>query len=111
MPPDVRRTKAAFVIANPKAKLLDQLREVARVKHFSLRTEQTYADWVVRFLRWARDHPHLTPTLSPPYEGAEREKKWRHPRELGAAEVGAFLSHLAVGKGVAVSTQNQALTF
>ena len=95
MPPDVRRTKAAFVIANPKAKLLDQLREVARVKHFSLRTEQTYADWVVRFLKFHRDAA-----------GA-----WRHPRELGAAEVGAFLSHLAVGKGVAVSTQNQALTF
>jgi len=105
MPPDVRRTKAAFVIANPKAKLLDQLREVARVKHFSLRTEQTYADWVVRFLKFHRDAA-----------GA-----WRHPRELGAAEVGAaevgaaevgaFLSHSAVGKGVAVSTQNQALTF
>lgn len=96
MPPDVRRTKAAFVIANPKAKLLDQLREVLRevlrVKHYSLRTEQSYADWVVRFLKFHRD----------------RSGGWRHPRELGGAEVGAFLSHLAVGKGVAVSTQNQA---
>ena len=55
MPPDVRRTKAAFVIANPKAKLLDPLREVARVKHFSLRTEQSYADWVVRFLKFHDD--------------------------------------------------------
>jgi hypothetical protein len=40
---------------------------------------------------------------------AEREKQWRHPRELGAAEVRAYLSHLASEKNVAAATQNQAL--
>jgi len=48
MTPKAFPTKAAFVIANPKSKLLDQLREVLRVKHYSLRTEEAYGQWV----RW-----------------------------------------------------------
>lgn len=58
-----------------------------RLKHYSLRTEQAYLDWIRRFIR---------------FHGR------RHPREMGAAEVGAFLTHLAVEGKVAASTQNQA---
>jgi integron integrase len=93
MTPKTRPTKAAFVIANPKAKLLDQVREVLRVKHYSLRTEEAYVLWVRRYLQFHRDAA-----------GA-----WKHPSEMGATEVGAFLSHLATGKHVAAATQNQAL--
>lgn len=106
--------KAALVIANPKSKLLDQLREVCRVKHYSLRTEEAYSQWVRRYLRFhrARVGGPLTPALSS--EGGEGEKsggewRWRHPRDLGAADVVAFLNHLANVESVAAATQNQAL--
>ena len=107
MTPKVFPAKAAFVIANPKSRLLDQLREVLRVKHYSLRTEEAYGQWVRRYLMFCRDHRHLTPTLSP--SDAERGKQWRHPRDLGAADVVAFLNHLANVENVAAGTQNQAL--
>jgi len=71
----------------PPPRLLDQLREQLRVRHYSLRTEDAYVDWVRRFIL---------------FQGK------RHPREMGAAEVQAFLSHLAVDRKVAPSTQNQA---
>ena len=58
-----------------------------RSKHYSLRTEQSYVDWIVRYVRF---------------------HNLRHPRELGADEVAAFLAHLAVEGQVAASTQNQA---
>jgi integron integrase len=93
MTPKAFPAKAALVIANPKSKLLDQLREVLRVKHYSLRTEEAYGQWVRRFLKFHRDQA-----------GA-----WRHPRELGTAEVVAFLNHLASEDSVAAGTQNQAL--
>jgi integron integrase len=67
--------------------LFDVLREAIRIRHYSLRTEDTYVDWVRRFIL---------------FHGK------RHPRELGAPEVRAFLSHLAVERQVAASTQNQA---
>jgi integron integrase len=67
--------------------LFDVLREAIRIRHYSLRTEDTYVDWVRRFIL---------------FHGK------RHPRELGAPEVQAFLSHLAVERQVAASTQNQA---
>jgi integron integrase len=69
-------------------KLLDQVRQVARTKHLSLRTERAYAQWVYRFVV---------------HHGK------RHPRELGAREIQAFLTWLAVERNVAASTQNQAL--
>ena len=72
----------------PKAKLLDQVRQTARLKHFSLRTERAYAQAVYRFVV---------------HHGK------RHPRELGAREIQAFLIWLAVERNVAASTQNQAL--
>ena len=93
MTPKAFPAKAAFVIANPKSKLFDQLREVLRVKHYSLRTEEAYGQWVRRFLKFHRDAA-----------GA-----WIHPRDLGPADVVAFLNHLANVESVAAGTQNQAL--
>jgi integron integrase len=75
--------------ANQPPKLLDQLRAALRRKHYSIRTEEAYVGWARRFIR---------------FHGL------RHPGELGAAEVGAFLTHLAVEAEVAASTQNQALS-
>jgi integron integrase len=89
---DIKKAKAYSpldgFIPNPKLKLLDQVSEVMRFKHYSIRTEQTYREWIRRFIL---------------FHGK------RHPREMGAAEVGRFLSHLAVQRHVASSTQNQAL--
>lgn len=78
-------------MAEPK--LLDQVRNVLRTKHYSYRTEQTYIHWITRYI-----HFHKTP------EGA-----YRHPRDLGANDVAAFLTHLAVVDNVAASTQNVAM--
>ena len=68
-------------------RLLDSLRHAVRVRHYSIRTEDTYLDWVRLFIL---------------LHGK------RHPRDLDGAEVAAFLTHLAVERGVAPSTQNQA---
>ena len=73
--------------APPAPRLLDQVREAIRLRHYSIRTEQAYVDWIRRFIR---------------FHGK------RHPAQLGAAEVEAFLTHLAVADNVAASTQNQA---
>ncbi len=70
-------------------KLLDQVRDKIRVKHYSIRTETQYIQWIKRFIF---------------FHGK------RHPRDLGAAEVEAFLSHLATEGNVSASTQNQALS-
>ena len=70
-------------------RLLDQVRNEIRLRHYSIRTEQTYAHWIVRFVR---------------FHGL------RHPREMGAPEINAFLTHLAVHDNVTASTQNQALS-
>lgn len=74
-------------IPSNQPKLLDQVRAKIRLKHYSFRTEQAYADWIKRFIL------HFGK---------------RHPRELGAAEVEQFLTHLAVQGKVSASTQNQA---
>lgn len=70
-------------------KLLDRLRQELRARHYSRRTEATYLNWVRRFIFF---------------------NKVRHPREMGAPEINAFLTHLAVDKKVSSSTQNQALS-
>src|SRR5213076_3157688 len=75
--------------SKPNPKLIEQVRNVMRFKHYSLRTERTYWDWIERFIR---------------FHGM------RHPKEMGEAEVGAFLTHLARDGQVAASTQNQALS-
>ena len=72
-----------------KPRLLDQVRNVLRRRHYSLRTEQSYVDWIKRFIL---------------FHGK------RHPAEMGKIEVIAFLTHLAVQRNVAASTQNQALS-
>jgi integron integrase len=69
-------------------RLLDQVRELIRVRHYSIRTEQAYVQWIRRFIL---------------FHGK------RHPRDMGAPEVTAFLSDLAMQRNVAASTQNQAL--
>jgi integron integrase len=74
--------------ANESPRLLDVARDAIRRRHFSHRTEETYLQWMKRFILFSGK---------------------RHPRNLGAAEVTAFLNHLAVARHVAAATQNQAL--
>ncbi|WP_407292290.1 integron integrase [Stutzerimonas zhaodongensis] len=71
-----------------KPRLLDQVRDQIRLKHYSIRTERVYCEWVKRYIRF---------------------HEYRHPLEMGAAELEAFLSDLAVRRDVSASTQNQAL--
>jgi integron integrase len=100
--PDPRSTG---FIPNPKAKLRDQVHEAMRFFHYSRRTEEAYWGWITRFLKFHRTSPASN---GRPVDGAA-SGGWRHPREMGAAEVAAFLSHLAAERDVAASTQNQAL--
>ncbi|MEE1950121.1 integron integrase [Pseudomonas alcaligenes] len=72
-----------------KPKLLDQVREQIRLRHYSIRTEAVYLEWVKRYIRF---------------------HKYRHPQEMGGPQVEAFLSDLAVRRDVSASTQNQALS-
>ncbi|WP_148598789.1 integron integrase [Aquisphaera giovannonii] len=69
-------------------RLLAQVRDRLRTRHYAIRTEEAYVGWIRRFIL---------------FHGK------RHPREMGAGEVAAFLTHLAVREHVAASTQNQAL--
>ncbi len=96
--------KAALVIANPKSKLLDQLKEVLRVKHYSLRTEEAYGQWVRRYLVFCQDHRSAAHPGPLPIRATNAEKKWVHPRDLGAADVVAFLNHPATVEIVAAAT-------
>jgi site-specific recombinase XerD len=75
--------------ANARMGLLGEVRRRLRVKHYSLRTEKAYLQWIRRYIR---------------------QHGMRHPREMGGAEVEAFLSRLATRDRVAPSTQNQALS-
>ena len=74
---------------NPALKLMDQVREVLRYYHYAIRTEQTYCDWIKRYLKYHQ------------YQ--------KHPKEMGTDEIEQFLSHLATSGKVAASTQRQAL--
>ena len=78
------------IIPNPKLKLLDQVREVMRLKHYSIRTERCYCDWIRRYIHF--HHMKL------------REELTREPK----AKIELFLSDLAVNGEVAAATQNQA---
>jgi len=95
-------------LPNPKGRLKDQFHEVARFRHLSPRTEESYWGWVVRFLKFHRQKatPHPLPGRD---EEGIKSGGWRHPRDLSPADLSAFLSHLASSKNVAASTQNQAL--
>jgi integron integrase len=71
-----------------RTRLLDELRQVMRTRHYSYRTEESYAHWARRFIL---------------FHGK------RHPKDMGAGEINTFLSHLAVEAQVSAATQNQAL--
>ena len=70
-----------------KPRLLDQVRDALRLRHYSIRTEASYLQWIKRFIFFHRV---------------------RHPLDMGEREITAFLTHLAVDRHVAPSTQNQA---
>ncbi len=74
---------------NQKPRLLEQVRNKIRFKHYSIRTEQAYLDWIRRFIFFHNK---------------------QHPADMAEAEVEAFLTHLAVERNVASSTQNQAFS-
>ena len=78
-----------FLNASKSPRLLEAVRDTIRLKHYSLRTEETYVHWIRRFIH---------------FHGK------RHPPELGATEVTAFLNHLVKNRDVAATTQNQALS-
>ena len=75
------------IITQDPPKLLDRMRGVIRLRHYSTRTEEIYVDWARRFILFHNK---------------------RHPKDMGANEVKAFLSHLSLVRKVAASTQNQA---
>jgi integron integrase len=77
----------AAVTSSPR--LLDRVRWLLRAKHYSIRTEEVYIDWIRRYIV---------------FHGK------RHPDEMGEKEISQFLTHLAVEKNVAASTQNQAFS-
>lgn len=70
------------------SKLLEEVSDLIRTLHYRYRTEETYLNWIRQHILF-----HLK----------------RHPMEMGAAQVSAFLTHLAVKRQVAATTQNQAL--
>ena len=74
--------------SRPKITLLDQVRHLIRARHYSPRTEEAYVHWIRRYIVFHHK---------------------RHPSEMGAADVSAFLTWLAVERHVRASTQNQAL--
>jgi len=79
---------ATPLVVKPK-KLMDQVSEALRTKHYAYRTEKTYLDWIKRYILF---------------------HKKRHPKEMGSNEIREFISHLATERKVATSTQNQALS-
>jgi integron integrase len=72
-----------------KPRLIDQTRNVLRLFHYSIRTEESYIQWIKRYIYFHNK---------------------RHPNEMGEKEIRSFLTHLAVDKHVSASTQNQALS-
>ncbi len=84
----MRQGNTSGVVNSAEPKLLEQTQERLRVKHFSLRTERVYLDWIRRYIAFHNR---------------------RHPRDMGAAEMESFLTYLAVERSVSPSTQNQAL--
>ena len=71
----------------PEKKLLDRAREIMRLRHYSIRTERSYINWMRRYILFHHK---------------------RHPQDMGPAEIEAFLTHLAVEGKAARSTLNQA---
>jgi len=84
---DQKDTPPMGAPAPAQPRLLDQVRNAIRRRHYSYRTEQAYVHWIKRFIH---------------FHGV------RYPRELGEAEVTAFLNSLVASRGLAAATQNQA---
>lgn len=84
-----RKCPSGTLETDRKPKLMDNLREALRSRHYSKRTEQTYCHWVKRYIFF---------------------HKVRHPKEMAESEINDFLTHLAVKEKVSASTQNQALS-
>ncbi len=76
------------MINNRKLKFLDQVRQIIQIKHYSLRTVESYVNWIKKFIFF-------------------HNKKY--PKEMGEKEIGQFITHLAKNKKVSALTQNQAL--
>jgi site-specific recombinase XerD len=74
---------------SPPRKLLDQVRDAIRLKHYSYRTEQTYVQWIRRYILFHNK---------------------QHPKDMGVPEIETFLTYLATTENVAASTQNQAFS-
>jgi len=87
--PADRQSPLGLFPAQPTPRLYDRVVEVLRTRHYSRRTEQTYAHWIKRFIYF---------------------HNVRHPAEMAEPEINAFLTHLAVKQKVSASTQNQALS-
>jgi integron integrase len=87
--PPFTPVKREVITPNPKLKLLDQVREIMRLKHYSIRTEQSYCDWIRRYVQF-------------------HNMKTRDELNGAEAKIELFLSDLAVNGNVAASTQNQA---
>ncbi len=94
---DRRERSREKYVPNPQATLREQVREVMRFFRYSPRTEEIYWGWIERFLRHFR------------IPGRSGAGAWRHPREMGAAEVAEFLTDLAARLTVSASSQKQAL--
>ncbi len=75
-------------------KLLDQVRSELRMRHLAAATEKAYVNWILDFLKFHR----------------QRSGDWQHPDEMGNNDINTWLTHLAVDRKVAASTQNQALS-
>ena len=73
---------------NPNFKLLDQVKQVLRYHHYSIRTEQAYCRWITRFIKYY----HCK----------------KHPKDMGKKEIEQYLSHLTSDQNVTASTQRQA---
>lgn len=111
LPAGNRAAPAEVRVGRPAAtaseqKLLDRVRSACRVKHYSIRTERAYSDWIARFLKF---HARKQSTHESGGDAAPR-LQWRHPAEMNEVEVGEFLTHLATEGNVSASTQNQALS-
>lgn len=85
----VPTTAIADAVPTRPRMLSDAVREAIRVRHYSLKTEQAYVHWIKRFIVWSGR---------------------RHPRDMGAADIEAFLTSLATVRDVSAATQRQALS-
>lgn len=83
-----KRAKVKEKYIPKSVRLMDQVREVLRYHHYSIRTEEVYVKWILKFIRF---------------------NETRHPKEMGKHEIERFLSHLAMNRNVAGATQGQAM--